>query len=212
MDQKPAIKAFLFECLEKKPYGHVLDLGCGDGELTAFVAKHIDEDVAGVELDPANILKCKGRGLLVREASIPTYIEDTHAGHVVGGTLVEEAVDDALDMLPLYDQSFMMIDSLPYIGKHDAINTIKRMQEIGSTILIVVPQGVPEPTLSDSPYEIVRSSWATHELERLDFSTVIVEDFYELGVDAIFACWTTSDVAVRGWHSFRQLLKQETWG
>ena len=212
MEQESVIKALLFECLEKKSQGHVLDLGCGDGTYTKFVADHIDYDVAGVEMETNNIRKCKQKGLFIREVDIHAFIKDTHAGHLIGSKIVHDNIDAPESIFPLHKQSFIMLDTLPYLGKHDVINTIKRMQDIGLTILIVVQQGIMEPNMSANPYEIVRSSWATHELERLEFSTILVEDFYESGLDAIFACWTTSDVAQDGWYAFQQLLKQESWG
>lgn len=53
------------------PGSRVLDIGCGDGELmAALTAKGCD--ARGLELDPANVAACVGRGLSVMQGDADT--------------------------------------------------------------------------------------------------------------------------------------------
>ena len=48
----------------------VLDLGCGDGELMALLAKEKNARAQGIELDDSQIYKCVERGLSVFHSDI----------------------------------------------------------------------------------------------------------------------------------------------
>ena len=45
----------------------VLDVGCGDGELTSYIFKYITQDVRGIEISKSNVQKCISKGLTVIE-------------------------------------------------------------------------------------------------------------------------------------------------
>ena len=45
----------------------VLDVGCGDGELTSYIFKNITQDVRGIEISKSNVQKCISKGLTVIE-------------------------------------------------------------------------------------------------------------------------------------------------
>ena len=45
----------------------VLDVGCGDGELTSYIFKNITQDVRGIEISKKNVQKCISKGLTVIE-------------------------------------------------------------------------------------------------------------------------------------------------
>ena len=45
----------------------VLDVGCGDGELTNYIFKNITQDVRGIEISKSNVQKCISKGLTVIE-------------------------------------------------------------------------------------------------------------------------------------------------
>lgn len=47
------------------PGSRVLDVGCGDGTLLAALRDQRGCDARGMELDPANVAECVGRGLSV---------------------------------------------------------------------------------------------------------------------------------------------------
>lgn len=54
-----------------EPGARVLDIGCGDGELlSALTAKGCD--ARGLEIDPANVAACVGRGLSVMQGDADT--------------------------------------------------------------------------------------------------------------------------------------------
>ena len=45
----------------------VLDVGCGDGELTSFILNNISPDIRGIEISKTNVQKCISKGLTVIE-------------------------------------------------------------------------------------------------------------------------------------------------
>ena len=45
----------------------VLDVGCGDGELTSFILSNISKDIRGLEISKTNVQKCISKGLTVIE-------------------------------------------------------------------------------------------------------------------------------------------------
>jgi methionine biosynthesis protein MetW len=53
-----------------KPHSRVLDLGCGDGELLATLARDKQVEGLGLEIDADNITRCLARGLCVVEQDI----------------------------------------------------------------------------------------------------------------------------------------------
>lgn len=57
---------------------HVLDLGCGNGELLAYLRDNLGVDGFGVEISPAMLLECIGRNL-------PVYRGDIEEGLAIMG-------------------------------------------------------------------------------------------------------------------------------
>lgn len=53
-----------------QPGSRVLDLGCGDGTLLEALRNERQADALGVELDPAHIAACLGRGISVIEQDL----------------------------------------------------------------------------------------------------------------------------------------------
>ncbi len=45
----------------------ILDVGCGDGELTSFILNEISKDIRGIEISKTNVQKCISKGLTVIE-------------------------------------------------------------------------------------------------------------------------------------------------
>ncbi len=58
------------------PGSRVLDLGCGDGELIAWLMEHKDVDARGVELLPDLVQTAIGRGASVYQGDIETSLKD----------------------------------------------------------------------------------------------------------------------------------------
>ncbi len=55
---------------------HVLDLGCGNGELLSFLEKQNDALVQGIELDEDQMHQCVERGLTVLQGDIESGLVD----------------------------------------------------------------------------------------------------------------------------------------
>jgi methionine biosynthesis protein MetW len=58
------------------PGSKVLDLGCGDGELLAWLAEHKKVTARGVEISPARVQRCIAQGLSVYQGDIDTGLAD----------------------------------------------------------------------------------------------------------------------------------------
>ncbi len=58
------------------PGSRVLDLGCGDGELIAWLMEHKDVDARGVELLPDLVQAAIARGASVYQGDIETSLND----------------------------------------------------------------------------------------------------------------------------------------
>ena len=59
-----------------EPGSRVLDLGCGDGELLAWLMEHKNVQARGVEISPANVRRAIGRGVSVYQGDINEGLED----------------------------------------------------------------------------------------------------------------------------------------
>jgi methionine biosynthesis protein MetW len=59
-----------------EPETRVLDLGCGEGELLAWLKEHKDVDARGVELTGARVQKAIARGVSVYQGDLESAVED----------------------------------------------------------------------------------------------------------------------------------------
>jgi methionine biosynthesis protein MetW len=59
-----------------EPETRVLDLGCGEGELLAWLKEHKDVDGRGVELTGARVQKAIARGVSVYQGDLENAVED----------------------------------------------------------------------------------------------------------------------------------------
>ena len=59
-----------------RPGTRVLDVGCGDGELLAFLAKHKQVDARGIELSREGVAACVAKGLAVIQGDADTDLAD----------------------------------------------------------------------------------------------------------------------------------------
>ena len=65
---------YILEMIE--PNTHVLDLGCGDGELLSLLMKHRNCRATGIEIDEKAIYNCVARGVTVSHGDIDSGLED----------------------------------------------------------------------------------------------------------------------------------------
>jgi methionine biosynthesis protein MetW len=66
--------AIISELVE--PGSRVLDLGCGEGELLAWLAEHKGVDARGVEIDGAKVQRAIARGVSVYQGDIDQGLAD----------------------------------------------------------------------------------------------------------------------------------------
>ena len=59
-----------------RPGAQVLDLGCGDGALLAYLHEHRQVKGYGLEIDPANMVKCIQAGVNVIHADLEAGLAD----------------------------------------------------------------------------------------------------------------------------------------
>ena len=58
------------------PHSHVLDLGCGDGELLSLLIAKKNCRATGIEIDEKSIYKCVERGVTVSHGDIDSGLND----------------------------------------------------------------------------------------------------------------------------------------
>ena len=77
-----------------KPNARVLDLGCGNGELLAYLQEHKAVNGYGLEIDEAQINECIRRGLNVLEQNLDDGLQrfDDHSFDMVVMTETLQAV------------------------------------------------------------------------------------------------------------------------
>ena len=62
------------------PGSKVLDLGCGDGELLAWLSQHKDVDARGVEISGQKVQKAIARGVSVYQGDLEEALSDLPGG------------------------------------------------------------------------------------------------------------------------------------
>ncbi len=74
-----------------EPGSSLLDIGCGEGDLLAWLQANKNVSGRGIELKPAGVSRCIGRGLSViqgdAEADLPYYPNQAYDYVVLGQTL-----------------------------------------------------------------------------------------------------------------------------
>ncbi|MFM7119197.1 MAG: methionine biosynthesis protein MetW [Gammaproteobacteria bacterium] len=98
------------------PGARVLDLGCGTGDLLAWLQANKSVNGYGLEIDAANITTCMGKGVSVLE-------QDLDAG-------LDHFADDAFDMV-------VMTETLQAVRAPDHL--LREMLRIGRECIVTFP-------------------------------------------------------------------------
>ena len=81
-----------------EPHSRVLDLGCGRGELMAYLVQEKKVAATGVDLDFARISACVGRGLSAYQGDMTAFMRafpDRHFDRIICSRTVHELDDPA---------------------------------------------------------------------------------------------------------------------
>ena len=96
------------------PGARVLDLGCGEGELLAYLAERKGVVGRGIELDETNMLTCVRRGLSVRQGNLEEGLADYPPASFDYVVLSQT--------LPFLDKPMFILDEMVRVGVHAIIS------------------------------------------------------------------------------------------
>ncbi len=92
----------------------VLDLGCGDGDLLAFLSSCRGIKARGVEISEEGVLACVRRGLSVRQGNLQEGLADYPEGSFDYVVLSQT--------LPFLDDPAMILREVLRVGKHAVVS------------------------------------------------------------------------------------------
>ena len=98
------------------PKSRILDLGCDDGELLAYLIEHKQARGSGIELSEEGVLACVRRGLSVRQGNIEEGLADYP--------------DDSLDVV-------ILSQTLPFLNNPSFI--LNEMLRVGKRAVVSIP-------------------------------------------------------------------------
>jgi methionine biosynthesis protein MetW len=104
----PKAQAFVHQLLGRSDYAiiggivepntKVLDLGCGDGELLAWLADHKNVDARGVEINGARVQRAIARGVSVYQGDIDEGLAD-YPSQAFDYVILSQTLQEARDPL-----------------------------------------------------------------------------------------------------------------
>ncbi|QHS10362.1 methionine biosynthesis protein MetW [Sinimarinibacterium sp. NLF-5-8] len=81
MNKSPRLRPDLaLICQWIQPGSRILDLGCGDGTLLAYLAEHHNVTGYGLEIDPDNVARCIESGVNVIQADLDDGLREFDSG------------------------------------------------------------------------------------------------------------------------------------
>jgi methionine biosynthesis protein MetW len=81
-----------------EPGTRVLDLGCGEGELLAWLKEHKKVDARGVELTSASVRKAIARGVSVYQGDLESALDD-YPEHAFDYVILSQTLQETRDPL-----------------------------------------------------------------------------------------------------------------
>ncbi|OUC07012.1 methionine biosynthesis protein [Litorilinea aerophila] len=96
------------------PRSRVLDLGCGDGELLAYLVRQKEVRGRGIELSEEGVLACVRRGLSVRQGNLQEGLAD----------YPDASFDYVIlsQTLPFLDNPSMILQEMLRVGSHAIVS------------------------------------------------------------------------------------------
>ena len=76
-----------------EPGSKVLDLGCGEAELLAWLMEHKGVEARGVEISPAKVRKAIGRGVSAYQGDIDEGLQD-YPGHAFDYVILSQTLQE----------------------------------------------------------------------------------------------------------------------
>ena len=108
------------------PNSHVLDLGCGDGELLSLLMKHKNCRATGIEINEKEIYKCVERGVTVSHGDIDSGLAD-YSDKRFDYVILNESLQEILDPEKVIAEA-LRVGKKVIVGIPNFCNIVARLQ------------------------------------------------------------------------------------
>jgi len=109
-----------------EPNSHVLDLGCGDGELLWLLIKEKNCRATGIEIDEKAIYKCVERGVTVSHVDIDSGLKD-YSDRRFDYVILNESLQEVLNPEKVILEA-LRVGKKVIVGIPNFCNIIARLQ------------------------------------------------------------------------------------
>lgn len=109
-----------------EPNSHVLDLGCGDGELLTLLMKYKNCRTTGIEIDEKEIYKCVERGVSVSHGDIDSGLAD-YSDKRFDYVILNESLQEILDPEKVIAEA-LRVGKKVIVGIPNFCNIVARLQ------------------------------------------------------------------------------------